>query len=190
MLYRVIAATRFIIVAPAVAIFAAATALLVFDTILTINQIGAMITVEAIDLHSAKAMGFSMLEVVDLLLMSIVMYIISIGLFQLFVARLTLPRVLTINTFEELKEKLVGVIVVVLGVFFLSELAEVSIATDVTPDLIVLGTGLAVVIIALTFFLWQQSFHSRYAGHEVSDDMLVPARPAHARPEGSVDDAA
>jgi uncharacterized membrane protein YqhA len=158
--YRFIAATRFIVILPAVTIFVGATVLLVYDTIVTANEILAIAT-HAPDLHSAKAVGFELIETVDLFLMSIVLYIISIGLFQLFIADLDLPNVLRITTFEELKEKLAGVIVVVLGVFFLGELAEISLSADVTPDLLVLSVSLAAMILALTFFLWQQGVRQR-----------------------------
>src|SRR4029079_9190007 len=81
-----------------------------------------------------------------------VLYVIAVGLYELFVDdNLPLPAWLEIHTLDDLKDKLIGVVVVLMGVLFLGQL----IAWDGQRDLLGLGGGTALVIAALTYFVSQ-----------------------------------
>ncbi|TDY48177.1 uncharacterized protein UPF0114 [Paraburkholderia rhizosphaerae] len=83
-------------------------------------------------------------------LIAIAVYIISIGLYTLFVDdKFALPNWLEINDLDDLKGHLVSVVIAVLAVLFLRE----AVAWDGTRDLAAFGGALALVIAALTFFL-------------------------------------
>ncbi|MGZ8248499.1 YqhA family protein, partial [Methylomagnum sp.] len=72
------------------------------------------------------------------------------GLFSLFVDdSLPLPKWLAIHDLDDLKSNLVSVVIAVLAVLFLRE----AVMWDDTHDLPGFGIALAVIIIALTFFL-------------------------------------
>ena len=91
-----------------------------------------------------------MLEAVDVFLISIVAFIISLGLYVLFIDEsLRLPRWLKIHDLDDLKSHLVSIVIAVLAVLFLRE--AVARAGDL--DLLKLAAALALMIAALTFFL-------------------------------------
>jgi uncharacterized membrane protein YqhA len=86
----------------------------------------------------------------DVFLISIVAYIISLGLYTLFIDdALPLPRWLRIQDLEDLKNHMVSVVVAVLAVLFLQE----AVARAADLDLLSLAIALALMIAALTFFL-------------------------------------
>ena len=74
----------------------------------------------------------------------------SLGLYQLYFHQdMRLPSWLKIVTLDDLKSKLVGVTVTVLAVYFLGRaLTWVS-----GVDIAYLGIGIALMIVALTYFL-------------------------------------
>lgn len=86
----------------------------------------------------------------DFFLLSVALYILSLGLFRLFVtARIPLPKWLEFDTFDDLKQLLISVICVMMGVYFMGEVMR----GDYDIDLLWLGLGLASVIVALAFFV-------------------------------------
>ena len=98
----------------------------------------------------AKGLILGVIELTDLFLLATVLYVIAIGLFELFIDdRVVLPRWLEIHDLDDLKEKLIGVIVLVLAVLFLGQVAT----WDGSRDLLGYGTATALVIAALTWFV-------------------------------------
>jgi uncharacterized membrane protein YqhA len=98
----------------------------------------------------AKDLTFAVIEVIDIFLLGTVCYITALGLYELFIDdTLDLPQWLQINNLDDLKNKLTSVIIVVMGVSFLSQV----ISWDGKRDLMLIGFPLAAVIAALTWFL-------------------------------------
>lgn len=90
------------------------------------------------------------IEIVDLFLLATVVQVVSLGLYQLYFQQdLKLPRWLKIETLDDLKSKLVGVVITVLAVFFLGQ----AVTWQTGPSILYLGGAVAVVIAALTYFL-------------------------------------
>ena len=90
------------------------------------------------------------IEIVDLFLLATVVQVVSLGLYQLYFNQdLQLPRWLKIETLDDLKSKLVGVTITVLAVYFLGR----ALTWETGPDIAYLGAAVAVVIVALTWFL-------------------------------------
>ena len=111
---RVAGLSRFIVVAPVIGLFVAAVALTALASIDVVRIILEVLQRES----SLKLTLVAFIEVADVYLLSIVLYIISLGLYELFIdENVALPRWLQIHTLEDLKEKLVSVVVVVLAVF-------------------------------------------------------------------------
>jgi len=97
-----------------------------------------------------KVAVLDFIELADIFLLATVLYIMALGLFELFIDdRLPLPHWLEIHTLDDLKEKLVGVVVVVLAVSFLGAVIEAESARA----LMELGVGVAAVIASLSYFL-------------------------------------
>ena len=101
----------------------------------------------------AKSLVLKFIEVVDGFLLATVFLIIAIGLHELFIDNtLELPEWLEINSLDDLKAKLVGVVIIVLGVIFLGYAARWQGAAEIAH----LGVGTGAVIAALTYFLSQK----------------------------------
>ena len=149
---RVAGLSRFIVAAPVIGLFAAAvvlTAVASVDTVVTIISI-------VRSQMQMKEILVSFIELADVFLLSIVLYIISLGLYELFInENVALPGWLVINTLEDLKEKLISVVVVVLAVYFLGKVIEAK-----NPLYILeMGAGIALMILALGYFVGRVLLH-------------------------------
>ena len=140
-----IGGTRLIAIIPCIGLLAAAIALMIVTLVSTVQ-----VTIEAcegaIDLQDLMV---EYIEYADFFLLAIVLYIMCIGLYSLFIDdTIPMPKWLEIHNLEDLKEKLIGVIVVVMGVYFLGRLIHGTEALD----LLCLGVGIAAVVFALGYF--------------------------------------
>ncbi|WP_407569567.1 YqhA family protein [Deinococcus altitudinis] len=106
----------------------------------------------------------SAIEQTDVLLVATALLIISIGLQALFVQRLeNLPAWLHIRTFDDLKNKLLGIVVVALVVEFF----KAALKWDGTSDILTLALALAAVILAATAYSYVLTrFSSEHAAPE------------------------
>jgi uncharacterized membrane protein YqhA len=101
-----------------------------------------------------KGIVYSLIELVDFFLIGTVFYIIALGLYELFIDdRLELPEWLVIRDLDDLKAKLISGIILIMGVYFLGELIH----WDGQSDILQASIGIALVIAALTFFLFVKS---------------------------------
>lgn len=143
---RVVAWTRYVALVPVVGLLVGAVTLIVMASITAVGVISHIVAGDM----DMKLATVEFIEIADVYLLAIVLYIISLGLFELFVDdRLPLPSWLEIRHLDDLKEKLVSVVIVVLGVSFLGKVIE---GTDYL-QLLYLGAGVAAVIGALTYFV-------------------------------------
>lgn len=150
MLSRLIARSRYLILFAIVAIFVAAMLLLGYGSVQTVQMILETISGGSVSSKGAKALILLIIELVDLFLLATVLYVIAAGLYELFIDRaVSLPIWLEIGDLDDLKDKLIKVVIVVLGVLFLGQV----ISWDGTRDLLGFGAAVALVIAALTYFL-------------------------------------
>ena len=92
-------------------------------------------------------LGF--LETADLFLLAVALYLIALGLYDLFIdPDIEMPEWLTIRDLTDLKKKLLEVVVMILAVVFLGKVVNWTGGIDV----FYLGAGIALVIAALTIF--------------------------------------
>jgi uncharacterized membrane protein YqhA len=82
-----------------------------------------------------------LLEAIDVYLTATVLVILAIGLFELFIQQIDLPPWLVINTLDDLKGKLLDILVIVLAIKFVEKLVSAKSALDV------LWYGLAVGVV-------------------------------------------
>lgn len=153
---RLIEWSRYVVVLPA---FGALIGALVLYAI-GLWEIGAAVY-QLISLDIAlKESIVSVLTAVDTLLLATVLMVIGYGLYELFVDdTVELPAWLQISSLDDLKAKLIGVVVAVIAVVFLGQLVEGSdpLAT------MYFGIGAGAIVLALAAF----SFSSR--SHKGSD---------------------
>ncbi|MBP8001933.1 MAG: YqhA family protein [Chloroflexi bacterium] len=150
---RVLTASRYLILIAVVGSFAAATTILLYGGVEIITLIVDTLQTADVSSKGAKTLALAFIETVDLFLLGTVFYIIALGLYELFIDDLpTLPKWLVIRTLDDLKDKLIGVIIVVMGVLFLGQV----VTWDGERNLLNLGGAIALVIAALTYFLSQK----------------------------------
>ncbi|MEZ4529655.1 MAG: YqhA family protein [Thermomicrobiales bacterium] len=104
------------------------------------------------DLTDAREekLSIEFIELIDVFLIGVILLIVALGLYQLFIdEKTTLPSWLKIHTLDELKHRIIGVICVVLGVNFLSNVAEWSGGKDI----VYLGIAVGIVLAALVILL-------------------------------------
>jgi uncharacterized membrane protein YqhA len=154
MLSRLIAGSRYLIIFAVVAIFAAAVLLLAYGGVQTAQMVVETISSGSVSSKGAKALILTIIELVDLFLLATVLYVIAAGLYELFIDKsIPLPFWLEIVDLDDLKDKLIKVVIVVLGVLFLGQI----ISWDGTRELLGFGAAVALVIAALTYFLSQKA---------------------------------
>ena len=116
-------------------------------------------------------------EYVHTFLIGTVLYITSIGFYQLFIGEIEFPGWLKIHSTDELETSLIGVTVVVLAVNFLG-----TVFTGENVDLVAQGAGIALPIGALALFIAARAWSTRQereskAHEEASEERLAPGEP-------------
>ena len=144
--HRLVGYTRFMAAVPSFGLFIAAIAMTIATLLSTIG-----VTIEVVKGElTMQDMLVEYIEYADFFLLSIVLYIMSIGLYSLFIDdEIEMPSWLEIHTLDDLKEKLVSVIVVVMGVFFLGRLIH---GAD-SLDLLCMGAGIGAVVLSMAYFV-------------------------------------
>ena len=95
---------------------------------------------------------YEIVEFIHFFLIGTVLYITALGLFQLFITELSLPGWLKVDDIEKLEMNLVGVVVVIIGVNFLSVIVNPG-----NIDLLNYAVGYALPIIGLSLFIFVRS---------------------------------
>ncbi len=141
--------SRYLILLAVLAAFISAVTLLLFGAYETGLEIWHILNGEM-----PKALAVTFIEIADLFLLGVVLYIIALGLYELFIDdTVPVPAWLEIHTLEDLKSKLISVVIVVMGVLFLKQV----VSWDGERDLLTFGGGIALVIAALTYFMSYKS---------------------------------
>ena len=142
---RLIELSRFAVAVPAVTSIIASFVLMaigVWEVVMTI--------VHLLDSSvSVKLTVVAILTSVDTFLLATVLLVIGYGLYELFVdSEVTLPQWLQIRSLDDLKTKLIGVTVAILGVVFLGALVDRKDANSV----MLIGVGVGAVVLGLAAF--------------------------------------
>lgn len=138
---------RIAMLVPVIALSIASVALIVYGALETRHLLTALFGGHPVTRDEAILLA---IEIVDLFLLATVVQVVSLGLYQLYFRQdLQLPRWLKIETLDDLKSKLVGVTITVLAVYFLGR----AVVWETGVDILYLGGAVALVIVALTYFL-------------------------------------
>jgi uncharacterized membrane protein YqhA len=153
---KIISGSRYIILIAVVGSYISALALLIYGGVDIIRILLKFIGILQFNIDVDKEIIVAFIDVIDLFLMGIVFYIISLGLYELFIDdKVKTPDWLIIRDFDSLKGKLVSVVIVVLGVLFLGK----AVGAKDGLDLLYFGGAIAMVIAALSFFLRKHDNH-------------------------------
>jgi uncharacterized membrane protein YqhA len=144
---RLIELSRYVVAVPAIGSILGAFILMVIGTIEILRSLVKLFDT-AIPLKESVV---SILTAVDTLLLATVLLVIGYGLYELFVdADVQLPPWLEIRSLDDLKAKLIGVVVAIIAVVFLGVLVD---ATDAN-DIMLIGIGAGAVVLGLAAFTY------------------------------------
>jgi uncharacterized membrane protein YqhA len=144
---NIVGYTRFTVIVPALASMVGALLLMVQGSIAVIQAvIGAIV-----DQTPLKDSIVEVLTAVDALLLGTVLLVIGYGLYELFVDdSIEIPTWLQIRDLDDLKSKLIGVVVAIIAVIFVGVLVDAKRADDVLPY----GVGAGALVLALGVFAY------------------------------------
>jgi uncharacterized membrane protein YqhA len=117
---RLIEKSRYLGYVGVISLLVAAIAAMGWGVIKTVNAISLIISSVGKDPYITVLL----IELVDSFLIATVLYIFSVSLYELFIADLALPDWMVAHNLHELKDKLGGVIILVMAVKFLEHLME------------------------------------------------------------------
>ena len=141
---------RFLVLIAVAGCVLASLALILYGGVEAVILVIDTIRSGSVSAKGAKMLALAFIEIVDLFLLGTVFLIIALGLYELFIDDdLKLPNWLIIRTLDDLKHKLIGVVIVVMAVLFLGQV----VTWDGERDLLGFGAAIALVIAALTWFL-------------------------------------
>ncbi|MEN3033798.1 MAG: YqhA family protein [Aquificaceae bacterium] len=88
------------------------------------------------------------ITVMDIHLLSVILYIFAVGLYELFVGKLSVPEWLKIESIDQLKAKLASVIVLILAITFTKQVVK----WEKPLDTLLFGIAIAIVTAVLIFY--------------------------------------
>jgi uncharacterized membrane protein YqhA len=128
----------------------AAALVMLYGTVQVVAFIVELVRHGSISNHWGAELRLTVIEAVDLFLIGTVLFVIAVGLYQLFgTTMMALPRWLVVHDVGDLERKLIGLVVTVLSVVFLGQI----VTWDGQRDLLGFGVGIGAVIAGLAFFL-------------------------------------
>jgi uncharacterized membrane protein YqhA len=161
---RLLGSSRYVVLIAVIGLLLAGIAVYVFGGIVTVSVIVESFQ-EEFNAEGARAFSTELIELIDLFLLGTVMFMTSVGLFELFVdPEIPIPEWLSVANLDQLKFNLVAVIIVMLMVLFLGAAAA---DWERGLDLLAYGGGIALVILAISVAVWIfQRVHQHEIGHE------------------------
>jgi uncharacterized membrane protein YqhA len=145
--HQLFASSRYLILLAILGSFVLATTLFIYGAVAS-----GEVALEVVKGHypDAKKLLLRCIELVDVFLLATVFYLIALGFYELFIDdSIPLPPWLEIRTFDDLKVKLLGVVITVMGVTFLGQVATWNGQTNLLNS----GGGIALVIASLSYYL-------------------------------------
>ena len=154
MLSRFLSASRYVILIAVFGALVGAVVVLLYAAVSTVLATVSVFTQPDFSIEASKKVAVAFIRLVDLFLLGTVLYIVALGLDELFIdPDLPTPSWLHIDTIASLKEILLGVVVVLLVVSFL---AEVTVWKG-GIDILYYGLAIAVVIAAIVALMYVQA---------------------------------
>lgn len=142
---RALSLARFAVVVPAIASIIGALLLMAQGSISMVT-----VVIEAISNDSSlKESIVDVLTAIDAILLGTVLLVIGYGLYELFIdANLEVPLWLRVNNLDDLKSKLIGVVVAIIAVVFVG----VFVDSNRSEDVISYGVGAGALVVGLAIF--------------------------------------
>lgn len=168
--------TRYIVIFAVMTLYVLSLALFVYATIKTTLILPNLLS--QFSEGSTKTLMLFAVETADLFLVAVVLFVIAAGLFELFISRKvrdpnnSAVKWLEVETLDDLKQNLIGVVVVAMAVLFMG----IVIRDDPNHNLLEIGVGIGAVIAALGWYVSQKS-RAKESDAKVSESKIVPPEP-------------
>jgi uncharacterized membrane protein YqhA len=144
---KIIGLTRYAVFVPAVAAIIGALLLMVQGSIEIVKV--AIDTVR--DAATLKVTIVEVLTAIDAILLGTVLLVIGYGLYELFIdSAIEVPEWLRVENLDDLKSKLIGVVVAIIAVVFVGVFVDSNRAADV----ISYGVGAGALVLGLAIFAY------------------------------------
>ena len=111
-----------VVTVPVVTLFVGAVAFGLFGTYLAVEA--ALKALRSAEGRDMTVLGPNVFSVIDVYLLSMILYIFALGLYSLFVGELSLPEWLRIRTVDELKAQLASVVVLFVAIAYVKVLVD------------------------------------------------------------------
>jgi uncharacterized membrane protein YqhA len=144
---KILGLTRYAVVVPAIASIVGALLLMAQGSIAIVK-----VVIDAVLNNSyLKVTIVDVLTAVDAILLGTVLLVIGYGLYELFVdTRIEVPEWLQINDLDDLKSKLIGVVVAIIAVVFVGVFVDSKRASEVVSY----GLGAGALVAGLALFAY------------------------------------
>lgn len=149
--------SRYMVMLAVVTLYVVAASLFVYATVKTVLTLPGLLT--SFSTESEKALLLFAVETADLFLIAVVLFVTAAGLYALFMGRRPtseegeIAKWLEVENLDDLKQNLIGVVVVAMAVYFLGVLVK----DDASLNLLETGGGIAAVVAALGWYVSQKS---------------------------------
>lgn len=117
---KLLQSARYISIIGVLSLLTASTAAFVWAVAKTVNAVAIIVT----SLGQDKFISVALIETVDSLLIATALFVFAVSMYELFINKLALPEWMLAHNLYDLKEKLGGVIILVMVVKFLEHLVE------------------------------------------------------------------
>jgi len=144
---KILGLTRYAVIVPAIASIIGALLLMAQGSIVMV-----MVVIETISQASPlKESIVEVLTAIDAILLGTVLLVIGYGLYELFIdTDIQVPQWLQVNDLDDLKSKLIGVVVAIIAVVFVGVFVDSNRAGDVVSY----GLGAGALVLALAVFAY------------------------------------
>jgi uncharacterized membrane protein YqhA len=144
---RLLLNARYVSIIGVISLLLASLAAFAWGAVKTVNAVIIIITSYGQD----KFIAVSLIEIVDSLLIATALFVFAASMYELFINKLTLPGWMLAHNLYELKDKLGGVIILVMVVKFLEHLVEWKNAYESLLFAIAIAV-VSAALIALSYF--------------------------------------
>lgn len=148
-LLRLLSGSRLVMAVAVLGLIVSAFTLIAYAGLVVAKTVLETVTGDELSQTGAKRLSVAFVELADVFLLGSVLLIVALGLYELFIdPRLPVPPWLRVNNLDELKGKLIGVILVLLAVGFLTRVVEWDGSAEILP----LGLAVAAVVAAFAVY--------------------------------------
>jgi uncharacterized membrane protein YqhA len=128
-----------------------AVVLFIYGFLLSIAGVIHLVQTFTLNMEVIKEFLVISIEIIDIFLVATVFYLISLGLYELFIAKAPLPGWVEIRNLDDLKTKLLGLAVIALVVIFLGAALTMSLSS---VNILEFGIAIAFMVAAVSAYLW------------------------------------